>query len=184
MKTNRIGNFSESTRIVRALHIPELPALDLGCGEAKHTLPLGNVRFIDALKMEGAPDSVEIGDIRKIAELVPRYSFGTCYLLDVPEHLTKPEGVALLDELQTICKRTVFFTPLGELWVTGEDHPYSHKCGWTPDEAEALGYQTWTWPKYHRFAEGQTHGAFWAWKTHDGFEISPEEVAKKAGVLP
>ena len=183
MTTNRIGDFSESTRIVKALHIQGKRSLDLGCGKAEHTLPLGDVMLVDAIKMDGAPDGVLIGDIRKIGDIVGIQVFGTVYLLDVMEHLKKDEGTKLLKDLERICDRIVFFTPLGELWVTEEDHPYSHKCGWTPEDAEKLGFKTWSWPKFHKFADGTVHGAFWAWKSK-GHTPHAKWVAKESGVQP
>jgi hypothetical protein len=183
MKTNRTGDFGESTQIVKALHIQGKRTLDLGCGRAEHTLPLGNVMLVDALKMDGAPDGVVIADIRKIQDIVGSQTFGTVYLLDVMEHLKKDEGVKLLKDLERFCERIVFFTPLGDLWVTDEDHPYSHKCGWLPSEAETLGYKTWSWPQFHKFADGSVHGAFWAWKDKRN---TPDAkwVAKESGVKP
>jgi hypothetical protein len=183
MITNRIGKFEESTRIVKALHIEGKRALDLGCGKAEHTLPLGDLMLVDAIKMEGAPEGVLIADIRNIDPIVESNRFGTVYLLDVMEHLTKVEGLKLLKELERHCDRIVFFTPLGDLWMTNDDHPYSHKCGWMPKEAVDLGYKVWEWPIFHKFADGQIHGAFWAWK--DSVKTpSADSIAKLAGVAP
>lgn len=180
--TTRIGNGDESRRIVAALNTPWNDPLDLGCGAAHYTKEMPGVLLIDCLKMDGAPSNVHLTDIRNVSGYASGRRFGTVYLLDVMEHLTKEEGKKLLSDLYEVSDRIVFFTPLGELWVTNDDHPYSHKCGWLPKEAEDLGFTVWEWPVFHKWEDGKTFGAFWAWRDRDTESPSVDEISEIAGV--
>jgi hypothetical protein len=185
LTTDRGGSADESARIVSALIVPGMTTLDLGCGEAPFTKHLRDVVHIDLKPHVTQPDRLIVADIRDVPVMYAHWRFGTCFLLDVLEHLTKDDGSALLRDLEALCQRIVVFTPTGELWVTpDEGDPHSHRCGWTPVELEALGYHVWEWPRYHEFPDGNTHGAFWAWKCLCGPSLTPEELAAASEVEP
>lgn len=180
--TNRIGDYGESSRIVSSLRISGKPCLDVGCGSAGHTKALPRCVFVDVDKAEGTPGEMIVWDIRDILNSpVGGMRFGTAYLLDVIEHITKEEGKKLLSDLQSISERVVLFTPLGELWISDDPSPHAHKSGWTPEDLP--GWNSWTWPVFHKFADGNTHGAFWAWWSKDQ-NPSPRSVATQAKVTP
>jgi hypothetical protein len=76
-------------------------------------------------------------------EFAPR-SFDCVIALDVIEHLTKDEGLRLLDAMESIARgRVVIFTPNGFLQQPAEpDNPHQlHVSGWTPAEMRARGYR-------------------------------------------
>lgn len=179
LTTNRVGVFSEGCRIVSSFVIPWTKTLDLGCGTASHTSTIKECVFMDAEATDHTPKGMIVGDIRT---QFPDDSFGTCFMLDVIEHMTKDDGLKLLGKLKNNCQRIVLFTPLGDLWITDNPSPHSHKSGWTPDDLP--GWNFWVWPSFHKFADGNTHGAFWAWKTFRGEEVTPLELATISGITP
>jgi SAM-dependent methyltransferase len=70
-------------------------------------------------------------------------SFDCVFALDVVEHITKDEGLRLLDNIERIAKKKVFvvtpngFLPSGEF----ENNPWQvHKSGWTVEEMRKRGY--------------------------------------------
>jgi len=156
------GSHEHGTRVCKELRMRGLPALDLGCGTASHTRKFSNCVFMDIDQTPHTPSGMIVWDIRDVLNSpVKGQRFGTVYLLDVIEHITKEEGRRLISDLQTMAERIVLFTPLGDLWISDDPSPHAHKSGWTPEDLP--GWNTWTWPEFHRFADGGVHGAFWAW---------------------
>jgi len=181
--TNRQGDSRESERIVHAMLIGSLPTLDLGCGAAPYTRNLQDCVWMDMKPHATWPKRIIVDDIRKAPDMFQKWKFGTGVMLDVVEHLHKPDVLKLLAGLEPLCRRVLIFTPLGDLWLTPDStDPHHHVSGWTPEEFQAMGFHTWTWPKFHLFENGVTHGAFWAWKCLDGIRIDPIQLASMAKV--
>lgn len=87
---------------------------------------------------------------------------GACVvLLDVIEHLEKPDGVNLIQALQADADSIVLFTPLGFLpqegdaWGMGGDDWQRHRSGWVPEELP--GWTIWQ-SRYVHWEQGA--GAF------------------------
>jgi hypothetical protein len=83
-------------------------------------------------------------DVRSIGDHFDRGSFEGVVALDLIEHLSRSEGVKLLDALETIAsKRVVVFTPNGFLaQPPAPDNPYQeHVSGWTVDDFESRDYR-------------------------------------------
>lgn len=178
--TNRTGQSAEATRIVHALY--NRPGIELGCGNAPHTRMLPEMTFADLIVRENPPEGIVVMDITEAPVRFSDRRFGTVIMLDVVEHLYKLPALKLLADLEKITDRIVIFTPLGELWMENETGPSGHHSGWLPSDLEHFGYTTWSWPVFHDFGGGSTHGAFWAWKDVRGVTPTVEDVAKKAGV--
>jgi len=127
--------------------------LDIGCGDSSP------MRFLDSrLHLTGvdgyAPaleparklrthDEFFLSDVRKVGELFPTRRFDACAALDVIEHLTKEDGLRLLESMEKLAtKRVIIFTPNG--FVSQHSHDgdlQEHLSGWTAEEMRARGYR-------------------------------------------
>jgi SAM-dependent methyltransferase len=73
-------------------------------------------------------------DVRKLP--FREKSFDVVILLQLVEHLTKEEGLKLIDEAEkTARKQVIIGTPVGFLELD------FHSSGWQPDELKQLGYK-------------------------------------------
>jgi len=71
---------------------------------------------------------------------------------EVLEHMEKEDGPLFLHNLWSRCKGVIVTTPLGYLpYGEKSGNPYDlHRCGWTQDEMEALGFKTFAvYPQHH-----------------------------------
>jgi hypothetical protein len=94
----------------------------------------------------------------------------TVIALDVIEHLTREDGVALIAEMQRIAQsQAIVFTPLGfmpqdggeetDAWGYHGQHWQAHRSGWTPDDFP--GWRCFVSEDFHHGA-GRPFGAFFA----------------------
>jgi hypothetical protein len=151
------------------LHLPTLAAkvkylvdghssvLDLGCGRGTWTtivdcpIRVGadlHRPYLEA--REGPVSFIPLClDIRQAAAFFLPETFAVVTLLDVIEHLTKPDGLALLDAAEMIAgRRVVIFTPRGlfpqgrvDFTGLGGEAYQEHQSGWEPEEFLARGYR-------------------------------------------
>lgn len=143
---------SYQKELVKALQ-GSTSVLDVGCGSNS---PVGQLRgkarlvgidvYDGSVKKSqelGIHDEYHIHDVLKIQELFKAGSFDSVVALDLIEHLEKPDGLALLDAMETIAtKKVVVFTPNGFL-AQGEydSNPWQvHRSGWTVAEMKSRGY--------------------------------------------
>lgn len=128
--------------------------LDVGCGARS---PLANVpkafhsvgldvfgESIRRSKKLRIHDEYIIGDVTKLARLVPPKSFDAVVALDLIEHLTKQEGESLLTSMEKIArKKVIVMTPNGFYRQEPyEKNPYQvHKSGWTTQDFQSRGYR-------------------------------------------
>ena len=87
-------------------------------------------------------DALDIGKL-----FLPR-SFDLVLLLDIVEHLEKPQSLQLMEMAESIARVAVIVeTPKGyvpqniDIWGHGGDEFQTHRCGWEPEELAARGYQ-------------------------------------------
>ena len=87
-------------------------------------------------------DALDIGKL-----FLPR-SFDLVLLLDIVEHIEKPDSLRLMEMAEAIARVAVIVeTPKGyvpqnmDIWGHGGDAFQTHRCGWEPEELEARGYQ-------------------------------------------
>lgn len=129
--------------------------LDLGCGRAS---PIGHFSTrltrcvgVDAFEPY-LQESVEAGihsdyrclDVMQIDRNFEPASFDCVVALDLIEHLTKQDGVALLDKMERIASRkVVVFTPNGFVPQQSYDGNalQQHLSGWEVDEMRQRGYR-------------------------------------------
>lgn len=144
-----------------------LTLLDLCCGEMTHTrlMKFQKSMHLDVHDWPGRPKEFVFFpfDVRTV-QIAPK-SYDVCLCSDGIEHLTKEEGLKLLDNMEQWSFLPIIFTPLGEQrLVPGSTDPDDHKSGWTPEEFEARGWETEVYESWHRDSPKWNCGAFFAWK--------------------
>lgn len=124
--------------------------LDFGCGEnsmLRFISPPSWTIGVDAWrtcvqtsKRRGIHDDYIMTDINKI-ELADK-SVDAIILMEVLEHLTKDEAIALLDKLKRVArKKIILTTPNGYLPQENPENPFQlHKSGWKIDEMRQMGF--------------------------------------------
>jgi SAM-dependent methyltransferase len=130
--------------------------LDVGCGKGsvmrtinlhgKNFLRIGvdiNSFFIKNCKQKRIYDALILADICDLP--LKRKIVDTVVCVQVIEHLTKSDGIKLIQNLETLARRQVIFSVPIDLPPLGGDvnKPLGgpHKCSWTPDEFKRLGYK-------------------------------------------
>jgi len=129
--------------------------LDVGCGShspirafsSRIPLTVGvddHAPSIERSRAAGIHDRYERIDILHVAEAFEPDAFDAVIALDVIEHLEKPDGLRLLDALETVARRVVgVLTPNGYV-AQGEyeENPGQvHLSGWTTEEFAERGYR-------------------------------------------
>ena len=127
--------------------------LDIGCGRDS---PVGHLKR--SFRSEGIDiypqciqisqkhhyhDTYRLGDVRKLSHYYPNKSFDTLISVDVIEHLTKPESLKMITQMEKIArKRVILMTPRGYIDQGAYDgNPYQvHHSGWETKELQDLGY--------------------------------------------
>ena len=126
--------------------------LDVGCGASPAMRQLGVPRLVgidgykpsvDRAKELGTHDEMIHGDVRELDQYFRPKQFDACVALDVIEHLSKPDGIKLMQGMEKIAsKKVVLFTPCGFLpqrHATNDDLQ-EHLSGWEPAEMRNHGY--------------------------------------------
>jgi len=126
--------------------------LDLGCGR-RNTFAFVNKkgkRFfsvgvdidetgLSQSKRAGVHNTYIKGDIT-VVEFVPK-SFDIVLALDVIEHLSKEDGLRLIEKMEMIARsKVIIVTPNGWEHLRGDKLNEHHKCGWEYFELRDLGY--------------------------------------------
>lgn len=131
--------------------------LDVGCGLSMKTQYIqADIRVgLDAYrpyleKIDAKVPYVCIqADAMQIDSLFLEKSFDIVTLLDIVEHLEKPDALQLIEKAGKIARRAVVVeTPLGflpqnmDILGLGGDHFQTHRCGFEAGELEAMGFAT------------------------------------------
>lgn len=126
--------------------------LDVGCGASPAMRQLGVPLVVG---IDGYKPSVEMakqlnthdemihGDVRELDRHFHPKQFDACVALDVIEHLTKSDGIKLMEDMERVAtKKVVFFTPCGFLPQRHADNDdlQEHLSGWYPAEMRRHGY--------------------------------------------
>lgn len=141
--------------------------LDVGCGGGSPTRLLG---FDFSVGMEAHPPSLELARknkthnefvaarVQDIGRHFRTGQFDCVVALDLIEHLTKEEGLALIREMERIArKKILIFTPNGFLSQQSHDGDLQeHLSGWTAGEMHSLGF-TVIGMHGHRWFRGEQH---------------------------
>jgi len=127
--------------------------LDIGCGASPilRTIGVPHITGIDgyepsvkeAKRLHTHDDMVQ-GDVRDLGRYFRPKQFDACVGLDVIEHVTKPEGLKMMQDMEKIAaKKVILFTPSGFLQQrhTANDDLQEHLSGWDPAEMAGYGYR-------------------------------------------
>ena len=175
--------------------------LDVGCGVTLTMRQLGvsqscgaegyEPSFLEA-KRRNTHDQLVQCDVRDLSKHFQPRQFDACLALDVIEHLTKPDGLKLMADMEKIArKRVIFFTPSGflEQHHASNDDLQEHLSGWEAAEMERLGYRV-TGQLGPRNLRGPYHAvkhspaAFWGLISLAGqFTHSKHHPAEAAAIL-
>lgn len=127
-------------------------------------------------------------------KLFPSSSIDTIYFADLIEHLTKEEGLKLINEAQRIArKQVILFTPLGYLpqsvredekdaWGYSGGKYQEHKSGWDLNDFDS-SWQLFCTEEFHYIDhEGnkfkKPYGAFWAIKNIQLKRVTKIQIIK------
>ncbi|MGA8428597.1 MAG: hypothetical protein WB729_02160 [Candidatus Sulfotelmatobacter sp.] len=79
-------------------------------------------------------DQIYLGDAAQLLNALGKFDVGL--ICDVIEHIEKPAGRNLIDQLLTQCQTVILTTPLS-FWPQGEEHgnvSQKHLCLWRPED--------------------------------------------------
>jgi predicted TPR repeat methyltransferase len=141
--------------------------LDLGCGagspirllDFEYTVGLdGHEPGVNQARASKTHTEVWLGDVRRIGEYFSARQFDCVVALDLIEHLTKTEGLQLIDAMERIAsKKILIFTPNGFLPQQSTDGDLqAHHSGWEAREIAALGF-TVIGMHGHKLLRGERH---------------------------
>ena len=126
--------------------------LDVGCGAAPNLRQLGVSHCVgiegyrpafEEAQRRKTQDEIVHGDVRELTRHFRPGQFDACIALDVIEHLTKPDGMKLMQAMEVIAaKKVVLFTPSGFLLQrhATNDDLQEHLSGWEAAEMKRFGY--------------------------------------------
>lgn len=172
---------------------PVLIGLDIGVGIVSHKYLKSVVyicsepyqEYVDVLKSKISIDNDRVYVIQKkdwyesVCNLEEK-SIDSVYLIDVIEHLTKEEGVKLLEMTEKVVRnQIVLFTPLGfvrqevldggkDAWGLNGAEYQEHKSGWMPEDFDET-WDIYACKDFHNLNNigeklEKPFGAFWAIK--------------------
>lgn len=98
----------------------------------------------EAARRLGTHDEIVICDLRRMDQHFTPGQFDACVALDVIEHLSKPDGLKMLRDMERLStKRTIIFTPNGFLpqFHAEDSDLQQHLSGWEVAEMRAYGYK-------------------------------------------
>lgn len=127
--------------------------LDIGCGPSMTMRHLGvphpvgaegYAPSVEKARANNTHDELVLCNVTDLSSHFKPGQFDACVALDVIEHLKKPDGLKLMEDMERIAKkRVVLFTPSGFLpqGHTDSDDLQVHLSGWEPAEMEKYGYE-------------------------------------------
>lgn len=130
--------------------------LDVGCG---NNSPIGHLKktfysegvdiypkCIQVSRKNHYHDAYRVGDVRKLGRFYKNKSFDSLVSIDVIEHLTKPDSLKMISQMEKIArKKVILMTPRGYIDQGAYDgNPYQvHHSGWTTKDLQDLGYRVY-----------------------------------------
>lgn len=105
------------------------------------------------------------GDIREFEKYIHPSKNDCVLIIDVIEHLSKKDGMNLIERCRNFFKKIVIATPEGYIRQDndptglGQNTWQTHRSGWTLEELKTLGFTGEVYPKY----TGETGYVFATW---------------------
>lgn len=141
--------------------------LDLGCGGLSPTSLLrferstavdGFAPLLEAARRNHTHTEYHCGDVRTIGTMFRAKQFDCCVALDLIEHLSPEDGLALISTMRNLARRkVVVFTPNGFLHqASHEGDLQEHLSGWTARQMQTLGFRVYGMLG-HRGLRGEEH---------------------------
>jgi hypothetical protein len=96
--------------------------------------------------------------------------FDVVICADGIEHLSEEKADKLIAECAIVAEKRVFFTPLGDCMLSDDDHPDSHRSGWTPEKITERHSGGWGFIVFPDFHPTLNQGAFFFWTCDSGIE--------------
>lgn len=126
--------------------------LELGCGKDSLLIRSGIIKklrvtgvdifepYVKLHNSDGLYEACIQADITEINFGPDQFDAVVC--MDVLEHITKDEGIKLLDKMKVWGSKVIITTPNGTVpGIPSDDNIYQeHQSGWTAEELEARGY--------------------------------------------
>ena len=130
--------------------------LELGAGKSTYLRLFENDFHITALdayeksleiaKKENLFDAYIVGNTNKLMEKVAPKSFDSVVAFDLIEHLSKEDGMKLIEDMTEVAKKSIIiYTPNGFLFQPAHDNnPFQeHISGWSYEEMISLGFKVY-----------------------------------------
>lgn len=128
--------------------------LDIGCGGGTpiRYIPFKRAvgvdldkEYIERAKKNKTHHEYHLADVRKVGSMFKEKEFDACVALDLIEHLTKEDGINLINQMKKLAKKKIIiFTPNGYMNQKDEAHPLQdHHSGWTAEEMKKMGFQVY-----------------------------------------
>ncbi len=141
--------------------------LDLGCGAVSPTSLLefdhavavdGYAPLLEEARRRGTHQEYHCADVRTIGSLFQPKQFDACVALDLIEHLTPGDGLALIRAMEDLARRkVVIVTPNGFLHQASHDGDLQeHLSGWSAGQMRSLGFRVYGMLG-HRGLRGEEH---------------------------
>lgn len=135
--------------------------LDLGCGIGRWGYVIKNKKpdvhvtgveihkpYAEQAMKTGCYDNVLNQSFTDLSN-IPSKSYDTVIAIETIEHVTKDESIKLLKEMERIAKlKIVISTPSGFYELDTNQDSECHKCGWTKNELQDLGYTVLEGPPF------------------------------------
>lgn len=141
----------------------DVSVIDLCCGRMGNTrlLNFRDSLHVDVTDYEDRPRHYRFlkHDVLTLTEsLNGMYDVALCS--DGIEHLSKADGLKLLDRMTRLSRKRIIFTPLGDYIVEPDTtDPEKHKSGWLPKDFPP-SWETQEFPNWHPTIG---IGGLWAW---------------------
>lgn len=147
--------------------------IDLMCYHAPYTPLLGFDKrtYIDI--QDRGLDHKEEQPYFKQDDVLECLSSAECQFHDVSicsdglEHLEESHAIFLLKKMYLYSSKQILFTPFGEVMITTDENPDSHRSGWTPEKLEYIMHNHFAYIVFPDFHKSINAGAFFFWHTKD-----------------
>lgn len=158
----------------------QLSMIDLCCDNASIT---GLLNFREKTFVDIRPDAPSrrlpnfvCTDVLGEHEIFNK-KYDAAFCLDGIEHLSKKDGLRLLERMKKIASKNIIFTPLGDMDVREGNDPLLHHSGWLPEEFN--NYIVINFPKFHPRLNAGAFIAFQDWTN----PANVESIAEKLSTL-